>query len=295
MKQELKVGLTVVTALIVLGIALFWVKDMRVGSKSVNILFPNVSGLEIGSPVTINGVKQGKVESMQVLKSGVNTRISLAPDVQLYANASARVIMHEVMTGKKVEINPGTADAGPFKDGDIIQGKFTTDIPELVGYAGEAIDTLRLLVSEMQTTLRSTNRLIADPALQEDLKVSVKNMRIITTDLVKLSGDLKDTDIKALISKMDKTLTTLNEITDDLRPELKGTVTDVRATIRNADELIVSLKAITERLQQDKKTLAGKILNDERFMTKLDSVITHIDSLLKLGQDDGINVRMNIF
>lgn len=295
MKQELKVGLTVAVALCMLGVALYWVKDVRVGSKTVHILFPNVSGLEIGSPVTISGVKKGKVESLQILKSGVNTRVSLAPEVEIYSNATARLIMLELMTGKKVEIDPGTPDAGPLREGDMIQGKFVSDVPELVGYAGEAIDTLRLLVSEMQTTLRSTNRLIGDPALQEDLKVSVRNMRIITTDLVRLSGDLRDTDLKSLIDKMDKTLTTLNQITEEIRPELKGTVSEVRTTIRNADTLIVSLQTVIDRIQQDRKTLAGKILNDERFMSRLDSVITHIDSVLKLGQDDGINVRLNIF
>ncbi|MGQ9806832.1 MAG: MlaD family protein [Chlorobiales bacterium] len=295
MKPELKVGLSVVAAALIVWLVIWWAKDVRVGQRSINILFPNVSGLQIGDPVTVRGMKAGKVESIQILQNGVNVTASLLPDVKLYRNASAKLAMLELMTGKKVELSTGTSDSGELQSGDLIQGSFTADIPALVGFAGEAVDTLRYLVSDLQLTLRNANALIGDPELRDDLKISVRNLRFITEDLKSVSRDLRQTDLKNLIAKIDQTLSTVNTLLKDLQPQLNGTLTDVRSTVKNADELLASLKQLSDRLQTDKQSLIGKALNDEQFAAKIDSVILHLNNVLKLGEKEGINVKLRVF
>ncbi len=295
MKPELKVGLSVVAAALIVWLVIWWAKDVRVGQRSVNILFPNVSGLQIGDPVTVRGMKAGKVESIQILQNGVNVRVSLLPDVKLYRNASAKLTMLELMTGKKIELFTGTSDAGELQAGDLIQGSFTADIPALVGFAGEAVDTLRYLVSDLQLILRNANALIGDPELRDDLKISVRNLRLITEDLKSVSRDLRQADLKSLIAKVDQTLTTVDALIKELQPQLNGTISDVRSTVKNADELVASLKQLSDRLQNDKQSLLGKALNDEQFAAKIDSVILHLNEVLKLGEKEGINVKLRVF
>lgn len=295
MKPELKVGLSVVAAALIVWLVIWWAKDVRVGQKSIAILFPNVSGLQIGDPVTVRGMKAGKVESIRILENGVSVSVSILPDVTIYRNASAKLAMLELMTGKKVELSTGTSDSGELQSSDFIQGSFTADIPQLVGFAGEAVDTLRYLVSDLQLTLRNANALIGDPELREDLKISVRNLRIITDDLKGVSRDLRQTDLKSLIAKIDQTLSTVNTLLKDLQPQLNGTLTDVRSTVKNADELLASLKQLSDRLQTDKQSLIGKALNDEQFAAKVDSVILHLNNVLKLGEKEGINVKLRVF
>lgn len=295
MKSELKVGLSVAAAALIVWLVIWWAKDVRVGQRSVAILFPNVSGLQIGDPVTVRGMKAGKVESIRILENGVSVSVSLLPDVTIYRNASAKLAMLELMTGKKIELSTGTSNSGELQSGDFIQGSFTADIPQLVGFAGEAVDTLRYLVSDLQLTLRNANALIGDPELREDLKISVRNLRIITDDLKGVSRDLRQTDLKSLIAKIDQTLSTVNTLLKDLQPQLNGTLTDVRSTVKNADELLASLKQLSDRLQTDKQSLIGKALNDEQFAAKVDSVILHLNNVLKLGEKEGINVKLRVF
>ncbi len=295
MKPELKVGLSVVVAALIVWLVIWWAKDVRVGQRSVNILFPNVSGLQLGDPVTVRGMKAGKVESIQILQNGVNVSVSLSPDVKLYRNASAKLTMLELMTGKKIELFTGTSDAGDLQAGDLIQGSFMADIPALVGFAGEAVDTLRYLVSDLQLTLRNANALIGDPELRDDLKISVRNLRLITEDLKSVSRDLRQTDLKSLIAKVDQTLTAVDALIKDLQPQLNGTISDVRSTVKNADTLLASLKQLSDRLQNDKHSLIGKALNDEQFAAKIDSVILHLNEVLKLGEKEGINVKLRVF
>jgi phospholipid/cholesterol/gamma-HCH transport system substrate-binding protein len=295
MKQELKVGLTLVGAIMVVWGAIWWAKDVRVGQRTATISFVNVSGLQIGDPVTVRGLKVGKVEAIEIPDGRVAVQVSLMPDVKVYRNATARLTMLELMTGKKIELELGTPESGLLAEGDVITGLFTSDIPQLVGFAGEAIDTLRLLISDVHIVLKNANTLIGDKDLQEDLKVSVKNFRRLTEDLGVVGRDLRQTDIKGIVSRLESTLMKVDGLMTELQPELKGTLVETRGTVRNADALIRSLKELTDKLQQDRSSLAGKVLNDEKFMARLDSVIMNLNAVLKLGEKDGINVKLNLF
>lgn len=300
MKNELKVGITIVAALLLLSAVLWWAKDVQIGNvKRIGILFPNVSGLQIGDPVTMNGVKLGSVESMQVIShsggQGVSVGVQLPPDLPLYRDASARLMMLEVLTGKKIELSSGTAALGDLREGDLIRGRFTADIPELVGFVGEAIDTLRLIISEVQTTLQNANTLLGDAGVQSDVRETLKNLRSATGDFASVARTLRGTDLKGLLAKVDRTIESISQIADDLRPELKSTVSDIRSTLKDARELIGSINGITAKLNDDRPTLVNKLLNDTTFTARIDTVVAHLDSLLKLGAKDGMKVQLRLF
>ncbi len=295
MKPELKVGLTVTFALILLGFALWWAKDVKVGSKKIGVRFENVSGLQPGDPVMISGLRIGKVDDIALRDGYVYVQLSVAPEVVLYRNATARIAMLELMTGKKVELYAGSKEAGELAQGEMIRGIFLTDIPDLVGGAGSTIDTLKILIADVRRTLQSADAIIGDETVQENLKISIQNLRSATTDLAVLSRDLRSANIKALIANIDRTIITVEKLINDIQPELKGTLSDARGALRNADSLVVSLKDLTQRLKTDRSTLVGKVLNDEQFVMKLDSVVSNLDSVLKLGQKAGIKVQLRIF
>ncbi len=295
MKPELKVGLTVTFALILLGFALWWAKDVKVGSKKIGVRFENVSGLQLGDPVTISGLRIGKVDDIALRDGYVYVQLSVAPEVVLYRNATARIAMLELMTGKKVELYAGSQEAGELAQGEMIRGIFLTDIPDLVGGAGSTIDTLKILIADVRRTLQNADAIIGDETVQENLKISIQNLRNATTDLAVLSRDLRSANIKALIANIDRTIVTVEKLINDIQPELKGALSDARGTLRNADSLVVSLKDLTQRLKTDRSTLVGKVLNDEQFVMKLDSVVSNLDSVLKLGQKAGIKVQLRIF
>ncbi len=295
MKPELKVGLTVSFALILLGFALWWAKDVKVGSKKIGVRFENVSGLQPGDPVTISGLRVGKVDDIALRDGYVYVQLSVTPEVVLYRNATARIAMLELMTGKKVELYAGSQEAGELAQGEMIRGIFLTDIPDLVGGAGSTIDTLKILIADVRRTLQNADAIIGDETVQENLKISIQNLRNATTDLAVLSRDLRSANIKALIANIDRTIVTVEKLINDIQPELKGALSDARGTLRNADSLVVSLKDLTQRLKTDRSTLVGKVLNDEQFVMKLDSVVSNLDSVLKLGQKAGIKVQLRIF
>jgi phospholipid/cholesterol/gamma-HCH transport system substrate-binding protein len=295
MSKELKVGLAVVGAAAIVWLTIWWARDVRVGQTQADILFTNVSGLAIGDPVTVRGMKAGKVETIQIQDDKIKVSVSLPPELKLYRDAAATITMLELMTGKKIELVPGNAASGELASGEMIRGTFAADIPQLVGFAGEAVDTLRLLIADIHLTLKNANAILGDAELREDLKVSVKNVRRITDDLGTVSRELRQANIKDILARVDNTLLSVDKLIKELQPDLKSAVSDVRSTVKNADALITSLKELTDKLKQDRASLAGKVLNDEKFVAKIDSVISNLNEVLKLGEKEGINVRLRVF
>jgi phospholipid/cholesterol/gamma-HCH transport system substrate-binding protein len=297
MKKELKVGLAIAGSIVLFVALVTWGKGVSLtnNTKRVNILFPNASGLQVGDPVTVSGVKRGKVESIQLVGREANVIVSVDETLQLKADAAARLLMLEAISGKKIDLNLGSDAAGDFKNGQIIKGEFVADIPELVGFAGNAIDTLKDVVREVQRTFTSVNTVLADRQVQQDLRATVQNLRFITGDLVVVSRELREAHLKETLAKIDQTIQNTNALITELQPDLKATLKDGRRTVNDADSLILALNGLVAKLRDEKKSLAYKLLYDESFYRQVDSVVTRLDSVLKLGQDGGIKVKMKVF
>ena len=108
-KTELKVGIVVVVAIILFIWILTWAKNfsLSVTEKSILVSFKNVSGLEVGDEVTINGVKKGFVDNFKIEDDNIIVKLALENDTPIKEDAVFRIAMLDLMGGKKVEIYPG--------------------------------------------------------------------------------------------------------------------------------------------------------------------------------------------
>ena len=86
-KTEIRVGLTVLVGILVFIWILGWAKNFSLQSneQSVKVRFSNVSGLEIGDQVTVNGMRKGYVKEMIVEPNNVVVELSIDNDIKLKA------------------------------------------------------------------------------------------------------------------------------------------------------------------------------------------------------------------
>ncbi|MDX2128777.1 MAG: MlaD family protein [Chloroherpetonaceae bacterium] len=295
LSKELKVGLTVLSAAVILIYVIWWGKDVKVGTRQVQFSFRNVSGLQIGDPVMVSGLRVGKVESISFSESLVIVSASLPPELELFKDAEVKLMMYELMTGKKLELIPGTREWGFLEEGKMIPGYFVSDIPELVGFAGTTVDTLRLLLSDMQRTLSNANRILGDDDMANDLRLTLRNMRQITTDLAYVSRDMRSVKVSELMGRLESTVNSADSFMRELKPEVKSSLEEFRTTARNINEAILVIKPVVEEIKSNRKSVIGKLMYDTLFASRLESAIVQLDSVLKLGQDDGIKVKLKVF
>ena len=110
-KTEIRVGLTVLVGILVFIWILGWAKNFSLQSNEqlIKVRFINVSGLEIGDQVTVNGMRKGYVKEMIVEPNNVVVELSIDNDIKLKEDASFAISMLDLMGGKKVEVFPGTS------------------------------------------------------------------------------------------------------------------------------------------------------------------------------------------
>ena len=134
---EALVGLLVVT-LAVWFVLFAWGRTgggEKAGAVRVTALFPNASGVSVGTDVRVAGLKVGTVADQKLDAQSYQVAVTLAldPAVTLPADSSAAITSEGLLGGTYIALTPGGAEA-KLKSGDTItdtQGAM--DLMALIG------------------------------------------------------------------------------------------------------------------------------------------------------------------
>jgi phospholipid/cholesterol/gamma-HCH transport system substrate-binding protein len=247
-------------------------------------------GIADGSPVTYRGVNVGRVTAVRrVLNAnsagGEDIVIDalIKADPPLPANLHGRIKQTSLLGGSSqialepIEVRPtsgpSTSATVPARVGTLsananLQAEFVPDITSL----GDNIRDLTVSIQEI----------IGDPKVQDNIKVSLANIRETTESAANLGKKLEK-----LSESLDKTVDNANATMTDVR----GTVKDTRVEIkRMSDSLNQRLQQVAESLQHvqsiaskiDKgEGTAGKLVNDEKLYQSLADTSAELNLMVK--------------
>src|ERR1043165_4308116 len=103
---EVKVGIVSILAVALLIAGIMLGKGLGVGASHVlTFRFPSSGGIDIGAPVTVNGVRRGTVTSVENANGAVVLKANVSNIDDLHADASAVISMLEITGGKKIEVS----------------------------------------------------------------------------------------------------------------------------------------------------------------------------------------------
>ena len=130
---------------VVLAIAFAWFAWLRTGGGTaagaidVIALFPNTSGVEVGTDVRIAGLKVGTVTHQELDPASfqVKTTLALDPKIKVPVDSSAAVTSEGLLGGTFVALIPG-GDTKPLKAGDVITD--TQGAVDMMGLVGQFIN-----------------------------------------------------------------------------------------------------------------------------------------------------------
>lgn len=107
----------------------------KAGAVAVNALFPNASGVNVGTDVRVAGLKVGSVTGLTLDPQSYQVKVAIAldPTVKLPADSSAAITSEGLLGSTFVAFTPGGSPT-PLKAGDTItdtQGSM--DLMALIG------------------------------------------------------------------------------------------------------------------------------------------------------------------
>lgn len=130
---------------IVLAIAFAWFAWMKTGGGvaagaiEVAALFPNTTGIEVGTDVRVAGLKVGTVTAQDLDPATFQVKATLAidPKIKLPVDSSAAVTSEGFLGGSYVALIPG-GDTRTLKTGDMITD--TQGAMDMMGLVGQFIN-----------------------------------------------------------------------------------------------------------------------------------------------------------
>lgn len=297
--SQLRVGLTVIFASLVLALLLFLMSGTSgLFSKRITLVsfFDNASGLRVGAPVRLSGVDIGNVAGIRVVADKdkqatpveVIMKVSTKYGFNLHRDSITSLNTAGVLGETFMDIDSSQALGPPAQDGDTLRTSFHPDFNEVVRSSQSTLQNMDALLKRADRILAfaesgkgSLGKLIYDPTLYDRLSQTVAELKSVVDEISKGQGSLGQLiNSNDAYNKFVATLDKMNGVVDDLQAG-KGTAGKFLkdpALYDNANQTIANLKQVSQDLNAGKGT-AGRLLKDEELAKKLDTTLTKLAAL----------------
>ena len=292
---EVRVGALVVVGALIAVVGTMWFQKFQLAEKrySFFVRFHEVGGLLNGDPIQINGVERGKVGPINLLPSGVVVEMAVREDVTVPRDSRIELMSIGMMGERFVSIALGDSSVA-ISPGDTVDGDYMMGLSEVMGAAGDILDEVEVTTRHLREIAVS---LSSDGRLQEgvdDLAETSKNLRGMTErnqgriDRAMIRFERSASMIDSLMTKhyagLDSSLTAIGRAGGK-----------AETTADNLAEVSKDLREITAKLRAGEGS-AGRLLNDDTFITRLESTVASLDSLVAdIQRNPGKYVKFSLF
>jgi phospholipid/cholesterol/gamma-HCH transport system substrate-binding protein len=291
---ELKVGLLVVAALVVLSGFVLVLGGMRLEkTKSVFVEFDNPGALQAGAAVRIGGAKIGKVSELefrghsqerQAHEGLIRAKIDIAAKVlpTLHDDATFYVTTQAVLGEPFLAVEPGTPGRPPIVEGSVLRG---LDPPRIDLFLAKAYELLDSAVDAIRTKKGVIGQLADDSAAivhtARELTDQNKDRFAHTIENVdKLSGDavLLAEDARKRLNdpRIDRVLERTDTLTASLQKDAPALVSDARSTLATVKTLLDA----TAGTEADREKIKKAMKDAEEILAKGNAMASDGQALL---------------
>lgn len=207
------IGAFVVTGLVLFGIGLFMIGDRRMmfsRKYEVYTEFSKISGLEVGAPVWLSGMKAGEVSLIEVpsdAPSRFRVHLEIRRDLNRLVRAdSVASIQTEGLVGNVLlQVSVGSEHAPQASPHSRIPSKDPMMFGELVQQVGDAVQTINDTIKSVQDDVERTATSIGNSAQKAE------------TLMTNMSKDVKAADFGQTLDNARKATADLSENMEALK------------------------------------------------------------------------------
>lgn len=225
--REVKVGLFVFLAFVLLAVVVFSISDFQSFSPGyhLRVLFHSASGIGAGAPVRLAGVGVGEVQRVTVsfneaeAKTQAELLIWVKDFAKIEEDAVGSVNTSGLIGERYLEIVPGSRNARVLKDGDVLQGRDTVAFTQFM-------DTGYEVLSQLNKMITAVHSIVGDEATRAALKGAIANSQELTVSLKTFVDNSN-----AVMEKIRRGEGTIGRLLmeDTIYRDLEATVKDIKA------------------------------------------------------------------
>ncbi|MEX1023731.1 MAG: MlaD family protein [Planctomycetota bacterium] len=268
----------------------------------LRVAFPEANELRQGDPVMVQGLRIGRVKSLEFVENGqsderIHAVLNLDEPVELRDDASIMITESTMLGGRQIDIFPGTPDAPPLQYGeeDWIRGVVKLNPFDQLGALGEMLDensvAFKAIVDDLEAIMESTRagrgtigRLLMDEQMGADFSTTVANLRGLSDSISRGSGTLGALiNDEALATSVRTSAANIERVSGDLAGGrgLLGRLISDEGVAERVTEGLESFASVGHRLERGEGAL-GMLLSDPDMARK---VALMVDDLGAAGAD----------
>ncbi|MEO1414350.1 MAG: MlaD family protein [Bacteroidota bacterium] len=310
MTRSVRIGLTVVAAIVAIYLIIAWSQRIHFFSPSVQrytLKFQDVSGLLVGDPVKMRGYQAGRVESIRPSQEAVYVTVTLDEEILLFQDAYAEIQLKELMGGKQVYLLPGQKGR-QLSVQDTLRGNTAWDFAASFSEFGQVADQISLQGLDRKLgKLDSLFQWMSQMSQHIDPEAPgriVSHLDEASRDLVEVTALAKEKDWLSDIQEKSRQLDTLladasrmMAHTDEMIQQIE--VDQVSHTLVQSQELIQRLNHQMDHLEklltqvENSESLLNRLVYDSTLSRQVDTTLYNLNKTLEQIHSKKVIVGLN--
>lgn len=310
------VGFFVIVGIILINVVTIVIRQDVLGRQvRVEATFESVSGLEVGAPVLVSGIRAGRVTGIsyqpgedgipdpELLEAGgilpqqpVLVRMVVKDTVPIYTNARVRLVQQGFIGDRRVEIDPGSPEYGEPYHHELppLRGTQPPDLEMAFAQASTIVDDLQATVQSFRmfitddeniTLIRETieNLDASVQKVQDYLETNEENVAAMIEEMAAASKNARE--VSERINRMLAEDGEVQAIVGDVRATVTQTRSDVERILERAQTTVDNVNEVVTRMDERADRLTGSAT------TMMDSATVDIAELRATLEETSNNLN----
>ena len=291
MNKEFKIGFFAIASIIALVFGVNYLKGINILNDNSDFyaVYENIGGLQVGSPVLVNGYKVGMVSNIDLLteqNQNLLVTISLDKEFDMAKNTVCKIVNQDLMGTKGIALLLGDTDE-LVRGGDTLisgiegslQDEVNAQILPLKNKAEELIGSIDSLMMIVTAVLNKDTR----DNLRNSLSSLDKTFELMSQTMVRVDSmvDINDDRIAKVVMNLESITSNLENSNGEIKTILTNfaTLSDslVKADIAT---VLQNVSDITTKINNGEGSI-GLFLKDDKIYANFEKSTRELASLLE--------------
>lgn len=283
LSREIKTAILVIASILLFiwGYSFLKGRDLFTNYKNLYVEYVNVEGLTVSSPVTINGLVVGKVNSIVINNETgkIKVEMQINSDFPIKKTSVAEIYAPSPIGGKQIAILP-TKEGQDAVDGDFLVSSSKLGLTDELAKQIEPLkDKITKLLDNANVMLENVNQVL-DAKSKENLRNSLANLNETLAQFKGASKEVNEmlaqnkSKISGTMSNVEKASANFSKLSDSLaKANIGQTVKNLEKTLANVDKMMGDMQA--------GKGTMGKLMKDDAMYNNFTKTSKELELLLQ--------------
>jgi phospholipid/cholesterol/gamma-HCH transport system substrate-binding protein len=291
MNKEFKIGFFAIASIIALVFGVNYLKGINILNDNSDFyaVYENIGGLQVGSPVLVNGYKVGMVSNIDLLteqNQNLLVTISLDKEFDMAKNTVCKIVNQDLMGTKGIALILGDTDE-LVRGGDTLisgiegslQDEVNAQILPLKNKAEELIGSIDSVMMIVTAVLNKDTR----DNLRNSLSSLDKTFELMSQTMVKVDSmvDINDDRIAKVVKNLESITSNLESSNGEIKTILTNFATLSDSLVKaNIATVLQNVSDITAKINNGEGSI-GLFLKDDKIYANFEKSTRELASLLE--------------